>query len=107
MAEREIIRNPDGETIAAACVNQPLTDKEREALAWLANKAREIQRQRDPNNLLADLQQRTRDRLWKRMTPECSWPGCDRVDLHDGRHMAADEIAELTAALRADQKERH
>lgn len=105
MADREIIRNPDGEVIAAACVNQPLTDDEREALAWLANRAREIQRQRDPNNLLADLQQRTRDRLWKRSTPECPSPGCDRVDLHDGRHMPAAEAAELTAALRDDRKE--
>lgn len=93
MADREIIRNEAGEVVAELCVSAPLSDEERSAFAELAEFVRKLQQERDPENVLGDLQRRKVDRIWKRDTPGCPHDGCDRIENHDGRCLNAVEYA--------------
>lgn len=89
---REVIRDKNGDVIAATCVDEPMSDKARAALADVVQVALRLQQERDPDGIAGDRQRRALDRLYKRQTPYCAAEGCFRVDGHDGRHLPADYL---------------
>lgn len=91
---QEIIRDTDGNPIAATCTDQPLTDETRHHLGILAEAGKRLMVEEDPLGLRADRQRIALDRVHRRETPACAdhWPGdpnkpCERPQGHQLPHI--------------------